>query len=285
MTRTLDSTKPTTAATAKPIVLVPGRRELNPARAARIDRRVTNTLAVLIPLLLIGSWELAAQVGAIDARFFPAPTTIIGSWGESIADGTYWTHLGVSAQRIVLGYLFGTIPGIIAGLLIGRARLVGRALEPTIIALYTIPKLAILPLLLLVFGIGETPKLVLIGITTFWIVLINTTGALEEVQIAHIEAGRSFGLSKIEMIRHIVLPSAAPQIFTGLRIAAGMAVLALVGAEFVAAKAGLGYMIWNSWNIGIPSFMYIGIISISILGVLTNTVLRLLQRAALPWDR
>src|SRR6185312_14643218 len=123
---------------------------------------------------------------------------------------------------------------------------------------YTVPKLAILPLLLLILGIGEAPKLTLIAVTVFFIVLINTNGALEAVPPAHVEAGRSFGLNRIDMIRHIILPAASPQIFVGLRIAAGMAVLALVGAEFVAAESGLGYLIWNSWNLGIPSYMYIG---------------------------
>jgi ABC-type nitrate/sulfonate/bicarbonate transport system permease component len=267
------------------IELVPGRRELDPARAGRVDTRLATGLAILVPVLLIGFWQVAAVARWIDVRFFPAPTQIVADWRALVASGDYVTHLAASAQRITVGYVLGAMAGVLCGLLIGRARLVRKALEPTIVALYTVPKLAILPLLLLILGIGEAPKLTLIAVTVFFIVLINTNGALEAVPATHVEAGRSFGLNRIDMVRHIILPSASPQIFVGLRIAAGMAVLALVGAEFVAAESGLGYLIWNSWNLGIPSYMYIGIVTISILGVMANGLLRLAQRLCLPWDR
>ena len=267
------------------IELVPGRRELDPARANRLDKRWVTALAVLVPVLLVSFWQVAATARWIGVRFLPAPAQILADWRGLLDSGDYATHLGASAQRIALGYALGAAAGVLAGLLIGRARLVRKALEPTIVALYTVPKLAILPLLLLILGIGEASKLTLIAVTVFFIVLINTNGALEAVPTSHIEAGRSFGLDRIDMVRHIVLPAASPQIFVGLRIAAGMAVLALVGAEFVAAESGLGYLIWNSWNLGIPSYMYIGIVTISVLGVLANALLRLAQRVCLPWDR
>jgi ABC-type nitrate/sulfonate/bicarbonate transport system permease component len=273
------------ASGAHDIVLIPGRRELDPARAGRVDKRLATGLAILVPVLLIVSWQVAATARWIDVRFFPGPTQIVADWRGLVASGDYATHLGASAQRIAVGYVLGAISGVLVGLLIGRARLIRKALEPTIIALYTVPKLAILPLLLLILGIGEAPKLTLIAVTVFFIVLINTNGALEAVPAAHVEAGQSFGLNRIEMVRHIILPAASPQIFVGLRIAAGMAVLALVGAEFVAAESDLGYLIWNSWNLGIPSYMYIGIVTISVLGVLANGLLRLAQRLCLPWDR
>ncbi|MCU1374277.1 MAG: hypothetical protein JWO68_1563 [Actinomycetia bacterium] len=267
------------------IVMVPGARELNPAKSVRRDKQLTRVLSIAVPVALILLWQGAAEWGWIDIRFFPAPTQIVSDWRGMFKDGQYWTHLWASVQRILYGYLWGAGLGLIVGLMIGRTKMIKAALEPTIVALYTVPKLAILPLLLLIFGIGESPKIMLIAITVFFIVLINTTGALETVPAGHIEAGRSFGLNRFDMVRHVILPSALPQIFIGLRLAAGIAVLALVGAEFVAAKAGLGFLIWNSWNIGIPSYMYIGIISIAILGVLTNSLLRFLQKLAVPWDR
>jgi ABC-type nitrate/sulfonate/bicarbonate transport system permease component len=267
------------------IVMVPGARELNPAKSVRRDKQVTRVLSIAVPVALILLWQGAAEWGWIDIRFFPAPTQIVSDWRGMFKDGQYWTHLWASVQRILYGYLWGAGLGLIVGLMIGRTKMIKAALEPTIVALYTVPKLAILPLLLLIFGIGESPKIMLIAITVFFIVLINTTGALETVPAGHIEAGRSFGLNRFDMVRHVILPSALPQIFIGLRLAAGIAVLALVGAEFVAAKAGLGFLIWNSWNIGIPSYMYIGIISIAILGVLANSLLRFLQKLAVPWDR
>jgi ABC-type nitrate/sulfonate/bicarbonate transport system permease component len=267
------------------IVMVPGAQELDPARSVRRSRRMTRALSVLVPIALILLWQGAAEWGWIDVRFFPAPTKIVSDWQRLFKGGVYWRHLWASVQRILYGYLWGAGLGLLSGLLIGRTKIIKAALEPTIVALYTVPKLAILPLLLLILGIGESPKIMLIAITVYFIVLINTVGALETVPMGHIEAGRSFGLKRFDMIRHVILPSAMPQIFIGLRLAAGIAVLALVGAEFVAAKAGLGFLIWNSWNIGVPSYMYIGIVSIAVLGVLANSLLRFLQKIAVPWDR
>jgi ABC-type nitrate/sulfonate/bicarbonate transport system permease component len=267
------------------IVMVPGARELNPAKSVRRDKHLTRVLSIAVPIALVLLWQGAAEWGWIDIRFFPPPSQIVSDWRGLFEDGVYWSHLWASVQRILYGYLWGAGLGLAVGLLIGRTKMLKAALEPTIVALYTVPKLAILPLLLLVLGIGESPKIMLIAITVFFIVLINTTGALETVPAGHIEAGRSFGLSRTDMVRHVILPAALPQIFIGLRLAAGIAVLALVGAEFVAAKAGLGFLIWNSWNIGIPSYMYIGIISIAVLGVVANSLLRFLQKIAVPWDR
>jgi ABC-type nitrate/sulfonate/bicarbonate transport system permease component len=267
------------------IVMVPGGRELAPAKSARRDKRRTQVLSIAVPIGLVLLWQGASDWGWVDVRFFPAPTKIVSDWRRLFENGVYWSHLGASIRRILYGYLWGAGAGLALGLLIGRTKMIKAALEPTIVALYTVPKLAILPLLLLILGIGESPKVMLIAITVFFIVLINTTGALETVPPGHIEAGRSFGLNRFDMIRHVILPSALPQIFIGLRLAAGIAVLALVGAEFVAAKAGLGFLIWNSWNIGIPSYMYIGIVSIAGLGVVTNSLLRFLQKLAVPWDR
>ena len=276
--------RPAIARSGKPIVLTPGPRELHPARSVRRDRWLTIALAIAVPVALVLLWQAAAEFSWIDVRFFPAPWTIVGDWRDLIASGDFVTHLWASVRRILYGYLLGAGFGLFFGLLIGRTKMIKAALEPTVVAFYTLPKLAILPLLLLIFGIDETPKVLLIAITVFFIVLINTTGALESVTPGHLEAGRSFGLGRVDMIRHVVLPSAMPQIFIGLRLAAGIAVLVVVGAEFVAAKAGVGYLIWNSWNIGIPSNMYIGIISISLLGVAANSLLRLLQRVLVPWS-
>lgn len=268
-----------------PIVLRPGPAELDPRKFARREKLLTKGLSIVVPIVLLLCWQFASDWGVLDARFFPAPTEIVAEWGDLIGDGTFWTHLWASTRRITYGYVLGCGSGVLLGLLIGRSKFLRAALEPTIVALYTVPKLAILPLLLLIFGIGESPKVLLIAIAVFFIALINTTGALEAVPAAHLEAAKSFGLGRWDTVRHIVLPSALPSIFLGLRLSAGIAVLVVVGAEFVAANEGLGFLVWNSWSIGIPSRMYIGIVAIAILGVLANSLLRFLQRLAVPWER
>lgn len=266
------------------IVMRPGPAERNPRRAERKDKITIRVLGIAIPVTLLLMWQFAATEEIIDPRFFPAPTTIWDNWGNLMEGGLYWEHLWASVRRIAEGYAAGAIVGLVVGLVIGGLRILREALEPLIIGLYSVPKLAILPLLLLIFGIGETPKVLMIAIAVFFIVLINTIGALETVAPGHTEAAKSFGLSRLQTIRHVILPSALPQVFTGMRIAAGIAVLVVVGAEFVAAKRGLGFLIWNSWNLGIPSYMYIGIASIASVGVILNFLLRGLQRLLVPWQ-
>lgn len=272
-------------ASVRTIVLEPGPVERNPGRAARRERLVTHALSLAIPLSLVLLWQLAAVRDWIDVRFFPAPTTILDNWGGLMEGNLYWEHLWASTRRIVQGFVLGSLSGLAVGLAIGRLKIIRKALEPLIIGFYSIPKLAILPLLLLIFGIGETPKVLLIAFTVFFIVLINTSGALESVVVGHLEAAKSFGLNRIQTVRHVIVPSALPQIFVGLRLSAGIAVLVVVGAEFVAAERGLGFLIWNAWNLGIPSYMYIGIISISTLGVFVTFLLRLLEHIVTPWQR
>jgi len=267
---------------ARTIVLEPGAAELNPRRAALLDKSLIQALGVAIPVILLLLWQLAATQNWIDVRFFPAPSTILSNWGD--LGSLYWEHLWASTQRVVQGFLLGSAAGLLCGLAIGRLTIVRKALEPLIVALYSVPKLAILPLLLLIFGIGETSKVLLIAISVYFIVLINTVGALEAVAIGHLEAAKSFGLSRVDTVRHVIIPSALPQIFVGLRLAAGVAVLVIVGAEFVAADRGLGYLIWNSWNLGIPSYMYVGITSIAVLGVIMTFILRGLERFLVPWQ-
>ena len=192
-----------TISSPREIVIAPGARELDPRKWVRRDRRSTLALSVFVPVALIALWQLAAERGWIDVRFIPAPTEIFTAWKDMISEGEYWPHVRASVGRLVYGFLFGAGAGLAVGLLIGRLRRVRAALEPTIMALYTVPKLAILPLLLLLYGIGETPKRLLIAITTFFIVLINTSGALEKVPEGHLEAARSFGLGRLATARHV----------------------------------------------------------------------------------
>lgn len=261
----------------------PTEAELNPHAHQRKQRRVERSAAIAVPLAALALWQLAAVAGWLDDNFFPAPTKIGSSWWDLIQNGVFWDCLVASTRRIVLGYLLGGLSAIFLGLIIGSTKTLRAALEPTIAALYTVPKLAILPLLLLIFGLGETSKVLLVALTCFFIVLINTTDAVSSVAKSYLDVGKSCSARRVATLRHIVLPAALPQILTGMRLASGLAVIVIVGAEFVAADTGLGYLVWNSWNLGIPEYMYVGIIAISTLGVTANALLRVVERVATPW--
>ncbi|MGM7700066.1 ABC transporter permease [Microbacterium sp. A84] len=267
------------------ISVEPTEAELNPHAHRRRQRRIERSAAIAVPLAALALWQLAGEVGWLDDNFFPAPTKIAASWWDMIQNGVFWDSLVASTRRIVLGYLIGTTSAVILGLIIGSTKTLRAALEPTIAALYTVPKLAILPLLLLIFGLGETSKVLLVALTCFFIVLINTIDSVSSVPKSYLDVGESCGTGHLATLRHIILPAALPQILTGMRLASGLAVIVIVGAEFVAADTGLGFLVWNSWNLGIPEYMYVGIISISILGVTASALVRGLERIAMPWRR
>jgi ABC-type nitrate/sulfonate/bicarbonate transport system permease component len=265
--------------------ITPGPAQIDPRGYARRRRLLERGLAVLVPVALLGVWQVLAMRGVLDDNYFPAPTTIGSAWLDMIDRGFYQESVVASLRRIVTGYVLGTVSAMALGLLIGWSRLLVAALEPTIAALYTIPKLAILPLLLLIFGLGESSKVLLVALTCFFVVLINTIDAVASVSPRYLDVARSCGASTLATMWHITLPAALPQILTGMRVASGLAVIVIVGAEFVAADAGLGFMVWNSWNLGVPEYMYVGIVSISLIGVLASLALRGLERLLTPWRR
>lgn len=265
--------------------IAPGPAELDPRGYARRRTLMERGLAILVPVALISLWQLLAGAGVLESNYFPPPSDIAASWSDLLASGVYQESVLASLSRIVSGYLLGTSCAVALGLVIGSVRLLRVALEPTISALYTVPKLAILPLLLLIFGLGETSKILLVALTCFFVVLINTIDAVSSVSPRYHDVGRSCGASRWSTLVHITLPAALPQTLTGMRIASGLAVIVIVGAEFVAADAGLGFLVWNSWNLGVPEHMYVGIVSISLIGVIVGLVLRGVEWLLTPWNR
>ena len=202
-----------------------------------------------------------------------------------LASGELQHHLAATASRMALGLLLGVASGVIVAFAMGMSRLLRAALDSTLSALYVVPKLALLPLLLLIFGVGDTPTILLVAIAAFFLVWITTMHAVMSVPEGWREAARSFGATRRQLVRHVLLPASLPQILTGLRLATGMAVLTTVAIEFVQGSEGLGRLIWLSWSLFLPRRMYVGIVVVALLGVAANLLVRLLARLLSPWDR
>lgn len=266
------------------------RREPGPAeRNRRADRarqrRREAALAWAVPMGLVGAWQWAAATKTISPLFFPAPTDVVATASDMLASGELQHDLAATATRIVLGLGLGVASGVIAGFAMGMSRLLRAALDSTLSALYVVPKLALLPLLLLIFGVGETPTILLVAIAVFFLVWITTMHAVMSVPEGWREAARSFGAGRRQLIRHVFLPASLPQILTGLRLATGTAVLTTVAIEFVQSSDGMGRLIWLSWSLFLPGRMYVGIVVVALLGVAANLVVRLAARLLTPWDR
>ncbi len=244
---------------------------------------VERLLSIFSPLLLLILWELAVRTQLLDARFFPAPTSIVGTFGTLIASGELLQHLSASIVRIFVGFLLGSIPALVLGIVMGLSPIVRAAINPMVAATYPVPKIAILPLIMLIFGLGEMSKYVIVAIGAFFLVLINTMAGVMNIEQIYLDVGKNFGASRKDMYLTIALPGALPLIFAGVRLGWGVALLLIVAAEFVGAKTGIGYLIWQSWQTFSVEAMFVGLIVISILGYISSLILDELERILIPW--
>jgi NitT/TauT family transport system permease protein len=243
----------------------------------------TRLISFLSPLLILLVWEICADFRLIDTRLFSAPSMVVKSLIPLIASGELLHHTAISVGRICLGFLIGAGLGVILGLSMGLFPWVRAALEPMVAATFPIPKLAIMPLILLVFGLGETSKIVIIAIGVFYLVLINTMTGVLSVDKIYMDVAKSFGASRFDFYRTVALPGALPMIFAGFKLGMGTALLLIVAAELSAARAGIGYMIWRAYDMFDIERMFVGLIDMSVLGYLLSYGLDYLERLVIPW--
>jgi NitT/TauT family transport system permease protein len=246
-------------------------------------RRFEKTLSVLSPLILLALWELSAATGYLDTRFFPAPSAIFQEGAEMLRDGELMRHVSISLQRIVIGFLLGALPGIALGLCVGLFRPVRAIVQPLIDATFPIPKIAILPLFIMIFGLGEESKYAIIATAVIYLVLINTAAGVYNIDRIYLDVGKNFGASKWMMFTDVALPGALPLIVAGLKLGMGVALLVIVSAEFVGAKSGIGYLIWTSWQVFQVEKMYVGLLACAVLGFAAAILLNFLERVLIPW--
>lgn len=260
---------------AQPMTRVP-RRKLS---ADNLDRLVS----VVSPVVLLVLWELAVRFALVDARFFPAPSKIFGTFVELAKDGSLALNTWASLQRLFWGFLLGGIPALVLGVAMGLYRPMRAVVDPLVAATYPIPKSAILPLILLIFGLGEASKIVMVAIGVFYPVLINTSIGVLEINKIYLDVGRNFGARRWQVFRTIALPGAMPHIMSGIKLGLGMGLILISIAEMIGAKSGLGFMIWNAWELLAVETMYVGLIVIALLGFILSSLLSELERVLVPW--
>jgi len=243
------------------------------------------TLSVLSPLTLLLVWELLARIHAIDTRLFSSPTLIIQAFAPLLISGELIHNTLVSVQRVVLGFIAGAVPGIILGMSMGLSPFVRSAVEPMIAATYPIPKLAIMPLILLVFGLGETSKVFTIAIGVFYLVVINTMAGVLNIDKIYLDVAKNFGARRKDFYLTVAFPGALPLIFAGLKLGMGMALILIVAAEMSAVKAGVGWMIWRAYDMFDIEQMFVALIVLSVLGYIFSLLLDAVERWVVPWKQ
>ena len=240
-------------------------------------------ISVVSPFLLLIIWELSVRVGLLDARFFPAPTTVFSTLVSTIESGVLWKNTWASLQRLFWGFLLGGIPALALGIIMGLYRPMRALFDPLIAATYPIPKSAILPLILLIFGLGEASKIVMVAIGVFYPVCINAVAGVLEINKIYLDVGKNFQAGRWQVFRTIALPGALPIVMSGVKLGVGMGLILIAIAEMIGAKSGLGYMIWHAWEILAVEMMYVGLIVIAVLGYLFTLILNELERWIIPW--
>jgi sulfonate transport system permease protein len=252
-------------------------------RTERRKRRVDLALAIATPVLLIALWQLAAEENWIDPQIFTPPSGIASAAGSLASSGVLFSDLGVTVARLLVGYVIGAAAGILVGILLGLTRPLRAALSPLFTALYAVPQIALLPLLLVIFGVGETAKVLTVVLVTFFVLQINASAAVRAIDPRILEAATAYKATGPKLFRHVVLPACLPAIFTGLRVSIALGLVVITATEFVASNNGLGFLVWNSWQLFEPNDMYVGLVVIALVGVILTAVISLLERVSLPW--
>lgn len=249
------------------------------------SKNTERVIGIATPLALLVLWEVLARTGVIDGRFFPAPTSVLHQIWALTLSGELWRNLMASLQRLALGMLFGGVPALFLGLAMGISRPLRAAIDPLISATYPIPKSAILPLVLLIFGLGEASKVVMVALGAFYPILINTVAGVSNIDKIYLDVGRNFRASRWQVFTTIALPGALPSIMAGIKLAMGMGLILIALSEMVASNDGVGYMIWNAWQVLTVDTMYVGLTVIAVLGFIFSLVLDEIEHLLIPWKR
>ena len=232
---------------------------------------------------ILAVWQVLVQTGNINELFLPAPLSVLNAmWALTVSGTLPWAVL-VSLNRLVQGFVYGSLIGVVLGLLAGAIRWVEDVLDPWVAAVYPIPKSALFPLFLLWFGLGDRSKIVTIAVGVLFLVLVNTVTGVKSINPLLVKAAIDLGASRLQVFVKVILPGALPNIFTGLRLGAGMALILVFITEIEATKAGLGFLLWEAFQLLETTKVFAGVVTFGLLGVATTWLLQWLERRTCPW--
>jgi sulfonate transport system permease protein len=237
------------------------------------------------PALLLVAWIVTSVTGVLDPKTLSAPWTVVTTAWELIGDGRLQSNLWTSVQRALIGGVIGVVLGLVLALAAGLSRIGEALIDGPVQIKRSIPTLALMPLAILWFGIGEEMKILLIALSVFVPVYINTYSALRGIDARYVELAETLDLSRAQFVRRIALPGALPGFFTGLRLAVTISWLALVVVEQVNASSGIGYLMYQARNYGMTEIIIVGLVVYAILGFGSDLLVRAAERKALAWRR
>ena len=239
--------------------------------------------AFVSPLMVVLVWELLAAVGVLRPNYVPPPSQLGPHLVGLLAGGELWPHLGATLYRLALSFLFALIPAVLLGLGLGMSRGARLALEPLLTSLYAIPKIALLPLVMLVLGVNERTLIFTSSLTSFVQMTISTMGGVMAVDRIVLEAGKNYGATGWRLFRYVLFPSALPDIFTGMRIGLALTLVLVIAVELTAAQVGLGAFLWTAGQTFSAKNLFSAFIVIGVLGLTLTYGLERIENWLMPW--
>lgn len=241
---------------------------------------ITGCISIAI---VVGFWEFLSGTGRVNALLLPTPVAVFQAAVMLTQNGTLPIDTAVSLGRVVVGFLAALVVAVPLGVLMGLWRVVSDAINPLIEVLRPVPPIAIIPIAMLWFGIGESSKIFLIAYGAFFPILLNTIAGFRAIDPIHIRAVQSLGATRWQIIRHVIVLSAFPYIVVGARLGMAMGFIVLVAAELIAADTGLGFLIQDARQHFMTDQIFVGIIAIGIVGLILNQSLLVVERRIVPW--
>jgi NitT/TauT family transport system permease protein len=230
------------------------------------------------------AWELGACTGFLDKFFFSSPSSISRDLYILFSKGKIYPHLFMTLKEVLSGLILGSFTGIVTGIILGRYEILARVLDPVIMGLYAVPKVAIAPLFILWFGLGITSKIVFAWVVVFFLIFFNTYAGMRSVSEDLIDAVKAMGANEWQILAKVTIPSCLPWIFTGLRTSLGAALIAAIVGEFVAADTGLGFLIMEGMNLFMTQRVLSVVLLLSVIAFVMDLILRFLEKRILKWQ-
>lgn len=247
--------------------------------------RAERIVGVAAPVSLVLLWQVAVSTKFLNPGLFPPPSAIAANFWTYLASGDLATNTFWTLSRILIGCLIGGIPGTLIGLAMGMNRWVRAYFEPVVALLYPIPKIAILPLLYFIFGTGEQAKWAAVAVGVFFLMVINTEAGVRQIDTIYLDVARAYRIRPVSFYFRVLLPGALPNIYAGIKLSIGIAIVLAVASEFQLTKVGLGFAIFNAQQLLDVERLYAALVAVSLLGFLLSFGLDLTERWAIPWRR
>jgi NitT/TauT family transport system permease protein len=239
------------------------------------------SLGIALALLVV--WEVLVRGQLISVFYFPAPSFIAKTFWRMLSDGTLIEHVQATLLRLLAGLLVGGLPGLLLGLAMGWSPKLRNVVDPFIAAVHPLPKIALLPLIMVIFGVGDTSLVIVAAAAAFFPMLINTVAGVRHINPIYFDVARNYRASRSKVFQRVVVPGSLPTILIGLRLAVNTTLLVTVAVEMVSAYQGLGAMIWMTWNTMRIEEIYVSLLVITLLGIVFTLSLQYLSTRLTPW--